>query len=68
MLVKKGDKSRGVSGGVHRLKRMIDFDYYDVIVGYGIRQVYERTKYQLKDKVRIHYLADKNGKNRYKRV
>lgn len=38
---------------------MIDFDNYNVIVGYGIGQNYERTKCRLKDRVKIHYLADK---------
>lgn len=36
-----------------------DLSKYDVIVGYGIGQNYERLKYQLEDRLTFHYLADK---------
>lgn len=40
-----------------------DLSSYDVIVGYGIGQNYEKIKSQLKGRITFHYLADKKWEN-----
>lgn len=39
--------------------RADDLDKYDIIVGYGIGQNYERLKHQLEGRIAFHYLADR---------